>query len=112
MCISLVYIVKCTNIINLLQYTFHKYFHHYVLCVISYIMTNVSEKPAACVFRLQDVLCNGSVKQLRTASVATLWQIWHSGSDSYNELCMAQNTRTDNECNARYRTTDRLRYLT
>jgi len=34
------------------------------LCVISYIMTKVSDKPAACVFGVQDVLCNGSVKQL------------------------------------------------
>jgi hypothetical protein len=75
-------------------------------------MTNFSENPLACVCRVQDVLCNGSVKQLRTASVATLLEIRHSGSDSYNELCIAQNTRTDNEYNARYRTTDRLRYLT
>jgi hypothetical protein len=112
MCISLVYIAECINIINLLHYTVHKDFHRYVLRVISYIMTIVSEKPAASVFRAQDVLCNGSVKQLPTASVAILWQIRHSGSDSYNELCMAQNTRTDNEYNARYRKTDRLRYLT
>ena len=112
MCISLVYIVKCINIINLLQNAVHKDFHHYVLCVISYVMTTVSEKPPACVFRVQDVLCNDSVKQLCTASVATFWEIRHSGSDSYNELCMAQNTRTDNEYNARYRTTDTLRYLT
>jgi len=52
------------NILNLLQYTVHKDFHHYVLCVISYIMTKVSEKPGACVLSVQDVLCNGSVEQL------------------------------------------------
>lgn len=45
-------------------------------------------------------------------SCYTSREIQHSGSDSYNELCMAQNTRTDNEYNARYRTTDILRYLT
>lgn len=46
MCSSSGYIVKCINIISLLHSTVHKDFHHYVLCVISYIMTNVSEKSA------------------------------------------------------------------
>jgi hypothetical protein len=82
MCILLLYIVKCINIVNLLQNIVHKDFHHYFFCVISYIMTNVPEKPVACVFRVQDVLCNGSVKQLCTASVASFWEIRHSGSDS------------------------------